>query len=362
MSLRYEEVARLQRGLRGGVSAVAFSSDGTYIATAGMEDRTVYIWRVEDSKLLHTYTGSDCPFLSLEWMPDRSDTIFCGSSDGHISVLRFGSDITAVSGFWAHDYPIERLAAKEDQLVSGAHREVSVWQQLNRGGWSHVVNLDGPSTDSKNAEEEFIVMGIHWTKTRAYKSVVVLTYMHHGIVIYDSTTWSLLQVIPFSDIGASSMSPLGSTIALSIMGAGFDLYDLDSGVCLASFADESDGQRTVPVLLVHGGRALLGGGTAGRATLWNVHNKRIHQRFTPEPYDTILAIAAHYNYGLDQFLVATGASDTEGNSAVVIWMARPDAPRKPRRQCRWVLISCFVFPVLVCIAAAVFITVMEDVL
>lgn len=91
MSLRYEEAARLQRGLRGGVSAVAFSADGTYIAIAGMQDPKVYIWRVEDSKLLHTYTGSRSPFLSLEWMPERSDMILCGSSDGHISMLRFSS-------------------------------------------------------------------------------------------------------------------------------------------------------------------------------------------------------------------------------------------------------------------------------
>ena len=105
------------------------------------------------------------------------------------------------------------------------------------------------------------------------------------------------------------MSPKGSIIALSVMGTGFDVYDLDTGVCLASFADVSGGgERIVPVLFLHGGRALLGGGTAGRATLWNVHNKRIHQTLTPEresdqlylhcvcltmvlAYNTILAIS-----------------------------------------------------------------------
>ncbi|TFK79661.1 hypothetical protein K466DRAFT_605971 [Polyporus arcularius HHB13444] len=257
--------------------------------------------------------------------------------------LRAPIRIGYIRGIWllGTRLPDRTSRRKGDQLVSGAHREVSVWQ-LSHGVWRHVVALDGPSTDSKNADEEFIIMGIHWTKTRICHSVVVLTYMHHGIIIYDSYNWHRLQVIPFSDIGGSSMSPKGSIIALSIMGAGFDLYDLDTGFCVASFTDESSGERTVPVLLVHGGRALLGGGTAGRATLWNVHNKRIHQTFAPEPYDTILAIAANYNFNHDCFLVATGANDANGNSAVVIWMARPESPQKPRRWWLWVLLFCLI--------------------
>ena len=91
MSLRYREIARLRRGLIGGVSAVAFSSDGTYIATAGTDDVKVYIWRVEDQKLLDTYTVSQGPILSLEWLPGRTDTLLCGSGGGYISELRFDS-------------------------------------------------------------------------------------------------------------------------------------------------------------------------------------------------------------------------------------------------------------------------------
>ena len=91
MSLRYEETGRLQRGLGGGVSAIAFSPDGTYIATAGMQDVKVYIWRVADNKLLHTYTGSHQPVLSLEWLPGSADTVLCGSKGGYISILRFSS-------------------------------------------------------------------------------------------------------------------------------------------------------------------------------------------------------------------------------------------------------------------------------
>ncbi len=89
MALRYELVARLKRGLVGGVSAVAFSPDGAYIATAGMADEKVYIWRMADKKLLHTYKGSRAPVLSIEWLPGDNPTVLCGSQSGYIFELGF---------------------------------------------------------------------------------------------------------------------------------------------------------------------------------------------------------------------------------------------------------------------------------
>lgn len=84
MALRYEPVARLQCGLTGGVSAVAFDPDGTYITTAGMEDVKAYIWRVVDNKLLTTFLCTQGSILSLEWLQDQLGTLICGSQGGYI--------------------------------------------------------------------------------------------------------------------------------------------------------------------------------------------------------------------------------------------------------------------------------------
>ncbi len=78
------------------------------------------------------------------------------------------------------------------------------------------------------------------------------------------------------------MSPQGSVIALSIIGSGFNLYDLVTGDCLRSFPVDDGSECTVPVLYAHGGHALLGGGTVGLARLWNVHNGRLHQTFATQ--------------------------------------------------------------------------------
>ncbi|KAI0752999.1 WD40-repeat-containing domain protein [Daedaleopsis nitida] len=195
MALRYKECGQLQRGLDGGVSTLSFSPDGTYIAIAGIQDVKVYIWRVADNKLLHTYSGSEYLVLLLEWLPGCMNTILCGSKGGYISVLRFTANISQVTGFWAHKFPVERLAVKGTQLVSGACSEVTVWRQVHTDEWSHVRDLQCPYTDSKNSEEEVIVVGIHWTKTRVHNSVVIVTYIYHGIVYVCTVLWCLLQAL-----------------------------------------------------------------------------------------------------------------------------------------------------------------------
>ena len=48
--------------------------------------------------------------------------------------------------------------------------------------WMYSTDLFGPPTDSTNEDQDMMVTGIHWTKTRVHASVVVITYAHHGIM------------------------------------------------------------------------------------------------------------------------------------------------------------------------------------
>ena len=128
MSMRYEETARLRRGLDGGVSTLAFSPDGTYLATAGMQDARVYIWRVKDSMLLHTYAGGDRPVLSLEWLPGRTDTVLCGSNNGYISELRFDAvRLDSPYAFCAH--ASHRFGSIYPRLLGFGHMTIQ-WNAL----------------------------------------------------------------------------------------------------------------------------------------------------------------------------------------------------------------------------------------
>ncbi|KAI0375848.1 WD40 repeat-like protein [Pilatotrama ljubarskyi] len=255
---------------------VAFSYRGTYIVTTGVRDCTAYVWRVADQILLHKYTSSSA-ILSLAWHAESEDAFLCGTQEGSIASISVGPNDLNLGGFWAHHFPVEHLEVRGGWLASGAVREVAVWR-LKHSTWVHVVDLPEPPRSSLNDGREVLVTGIHWTKSRTHASLLLVTFMFHGISIFDGNNWSAVRHIPLEGpIAHASVSPDGTTIAISNMVSGFDLYDLTSQAALRSFAHPVTTLRAVPVLFVHGGHALLGGSTVGKVHLWDVHNGLLHQ-------------------------------------------------------------------------------------
>lgn len=150
-SRQYQQKVVLEEGHARGITAVAFSRDGMYLATAGLDGR-VCIWNADSGKLLHKYVGSSA-VLSLAWVPSGEEALLFGSQDGNIGLLSvslalvcsvvmssdylpdhhlFQNDFS-MTGFWAHKYPVEHLAAFGDYAASGAHEELKVWQWLPLG-------------------------------------------------------------------------------------------------------------------------------------------------------------------------------------------------------------------------------------
>ncbi|OSD03005.1 WD40 repeat-like protein [Trametes coccinea BRFM310] len=326
MALRYEEFGGLQDGHA--VTAIAFSPQGSYIATAGVDDCTVCVWRVLDQKRLFTVKTSTA-VLSIHWLPQREDIFVIGHQGGVISTVRVEQETLAVKGFWAHRHPIEHLKANPFLLASGAKSEVTIWSAPDRYTvWNRVRELSTPSTSSLNEDCETLVTSLHWFRAQG-QLLLLVTYMYHGISIFNADDWSIVRNIPLPGVIAhSSMSPDGGTIAISNMLSGFDLYDMTSLAVLRSFTHPVDVLRAVPVMFVHGGHALLGGSTCGMMHLWNVHNGRLHQKFSLGPSRNVMAIDANYNAAADRFLLAAGVCDKGTSTSVVIWMAR-DIGRRP---------------------------------
>lgn len=82
--LRYKELYCSQDHAIG-VSSIAFSSQGTYFATAGLDGK-VCIWEVDGFNLRHVYK-SNTPIISVVWLPDREDSILIGYQDGNVGTL-----------------------------------------------------------------------------------------------------------------------------------------------------------------------------------------------------------------------------------------------------------------------------------
>ena len=72
------------RGHSASVGAVAWSPDGTRIASGGYDD-TVRVWNAADGSHPYTYTGHSSGVLAVAWSPDGT-RIASGGLDGTVQV------------------------------------------------------------------------------------------------------------------------------------------------------------------------------------------------------------------------------------------------------------------------------------
>ena len=48
--------------------------------------------------------------------------------------------------------------------------------------WARIVELEDPPTSYGNSSAELIVTGVFFTKTQEHQSVLLVTYMYHGVM------------------------------------------------------------------------------------------------------------------------------------------------------------------------------------
>ena len=104
--LQYERTTTFEDSRTGGVTSVAFSPTGSFLASAGLDHR-VCIWSVENGRLLHNFVTAST-VLSLAWVPVRDGMLLCGCQDGSIVVLTAPSQVRnhVISAFYIADYKL----------------------------------------------------------------------------------------------------------------------------------------------------------------------------------------------------------------------------------------------------------------
>ncbi len=174
------------------------------------------MWQVSSGRLLYVCSGKSA-VLSVVWAGSEADLI-CGMEDGTIAclsmlkvchmqayqsmMLRYlytyhTKDVLKVDGFLAHRYPVERFAFSGTHLASGAHKEVKIWLWSSKGelpcfprersidsfaaSWTLVADLPAPRRSSVTTACDIIATSLHWTSTSCHPSVLLVTYLSHGI-------------------------------------------------------------------------------------------------------------------------------------------------------------------------------------
>ena len=85
MTLQYQELHQISEGHTDGITTVAFSPKGNYMATSGLDGR-ICVWGLGNGALLHLLKGPSAA-VSLVWVPPEEDTLICGLADGSIASI-----------------------------------------------------------------------------------------------------------------------------------------------------------------------------------------------------------------------------------------------------------------------------------
>ncbi|KAI0708447.1 WD40-repeat-containing domain protein [Earliella scabrosa] len=292
MARRYNQLFHLNDH-EDAITAVAFSPHGTLLATGSLDGR-LCIWNVQEGCLLYRHIGEH-DISSIAWLPDVEDELLFGTKRGHVARLTITPNDLSVSGFWAHGFPVEQLAIKGSWLASGAHQEVKLWQ------WDSVGEISPtplrPATVKRNADKEVIVTSLHWTSSRQHDLLLLVTYMYHGVYLYDTHDWHSVRTIPApGKIGHASLSQSGTHLAISNLDTGFDVYRMEDGVPVCSFEHDAPKPDFVPVQFIHGGHAILGGSSVGKIGIWDIFLKRqLDVLSIPSAYISLLLSSRVHN-------------------------------------------------------------------
>ncbi|THH19758.1 hypothetical protein EUX98_g8710 [Antrodiella citrinella] len=272
MSLIYRPYLNLRGGHIGGILTVSFSPRGTFIATGGDD-------------------GRFCVFSGSEIQRTPSCVVY--KMEQLLCVM-----LTPKPGPQSPEHNV---------VASGAKKELRVWQYRDsRQGddWILQKDLPDPPKSSDTESLDVVVTSIHWLN----RTDLLVTYMQHGMVVFDSSQdWAVRSLTVSGLIASASISPSKDRIVLSNIRNGFDIYNLNTRSPVHILRHQVASLSPVPAIFLHDGYAVLGGTTAGQCYLWDATNGHVmHSLQLPSNDIEVFAVSAYHNPKTDAFYIATG--------------------------------------------------------
>jgi WD40 repeat protein len=286
------------RGHASGVLALAWSPDGTQIASSS-DDSIVQVWQVATGQTLSTYGKHFAAVYAVAWLPDKTSVV-SGSADKTVQVWQAATG-QLLSIYEGHSSGVLAVAVSPDEVhvaSSSADSTVQIWEAttgqlvFTYRGHSNAVN-----TVAWSADGTFIASGSD----------------DDTVQVWEAATGILLQTYTGHAYSANTVawSPNGTAIASGSDDNTVQVWEATTGRLLHIYKGHSNG--VYAVAWSPDGTRIASGSDDNTVQIWDVSTGRIlhiYKGHTNEVY----AVA----WSPEGTRIASGSWD----KTVQVWQAR----------------------------------------
>ncbi|KII91436.1 hypothetical protein PLICRDRAFT_173286 [Plicaturopsis crispa FD-325 SS-3] len=231
-------------------------------------------------------------------------------------------------GQYGHTGAVEFLAVSNDEraLATGGREAVNIWRRKGpQGRWGHCGTLGRPKTAINRRNDPVVVTSLHW-----YHGDLIVSYLNNPITCWSTDNFSAKWAINTDgQVGHGCLSPDPENapyFAVSTYEKSFDIYHLTTHIPEDSFVGIGPELDPFPVLMVHGGRAVLCASGTGELQLWPLRSNALLQTLHHPGGTAIAAIAANYDHTDDVFHIAASCVvDDQSAGTISVWRAQESA-------------------------------------
>lgn len=277
-SLKYE-----LDGHERGISQVAFSPDGQWIASASA-DATIKIWEASTGDLVHELIGHLAGISTVSWSPD-SLTIASGSDDKTIRLWDVATGKPYPKPWKGHHNYVYSIAfsPKGNVLVSGSFDEAVFLWDVRAGRQMRSL----PAHSDPVAGVDCIRDG-----------TLVVSCAGDGLIrIWDTASGQCLRTIVHEDnagVVSVKFSPNGKYVLAWTLDGCIRLWDYVTGLCKKTYQGHVNNRYSISGAFgVYGsGAFIVSGSEDGKIVLWDTKSKEILQKL--DAHDgVVLSVDTH---------------------------------------------------------------------